>query len=97
MIRLRKEARKSFKSCPTRDNFLSIRKIEAQVKYFLRKTKKDYFLSFCSILNKFSNLKFVWQRVKGMANKFHRAETVNEYNSQTVRATLDIIDNLCPQ
>lgn len=80
LIRLRKAARKSFKFNPTQENFIRIRQIEAQVKSFLRRTKKEYFLSFCSTLSKYSDLKFVWQRIKGMSNKFHRKENSNEYN-----------------
>lgn len=96
LARCRKAAFLKFKHLSSRENFIKYRQADAKAKAFFKERKRTYFLDFCSSLNRFSSLKYMWQKIRAMSNKFHRKETANEYNESSSRTVIKQIDDLCP-
>lgn len=53
-------------------------------------------MNFCESLSRTSNLKYVWQKVRAMSNKFHRKETANSYNVEEAVCVESQINELNP-
>lgn len=96
LARCRKAAFLKFKHLASRENFIRYKQADAKAKAFFKERKRTYFLDFCSSLNRFSSLKYMWQKIRAIGNKFHRKETANEYNESSSRTVIKQIDDLCP-
>lgn len=96
VLRLRKAAKSSFQHRSSSENFIKYKRAQAEAKRIFRKAKRNCFSEFCKKLNRNSNMKFVWQTIRGMANKFNRSETFNEYNPLSVKQARQTIEDLCP-
>lgn len=96
LARCRKAAFLKFKHLASRENFIKYKQADAKAKALFKEKKRTYFLDFCSSLNRFSSLKYMWQKIRAMGNKFHRKETANEYNESASRTVIKQIDDLCP-
>lgn len=82
MKRLRKAALLKYKYLSSFDNFINYKQADALAKRCFKKRKREFFLEFCGSLSRTSNLKYVWQTMRSMCNKYHRKETSNAYNDE---------------
>lgn len=91
--RIRKAAFSKFKYISSQENYLNYNQADDEARTQFRGSKKQYFMDFCDSLNRTSNLKFVWQKVRAMGNNFHRKETANVYSDEdAARINTQIVD-----
>ncbi|KAL0107428.1 hypothetical protein PUN28_015766 [Cardiocondyla obscurior] len=77
-------------------NFINYKKIVAKTKRELKTIKKESFLKFCKTLNKNSNIKYAWQKIKRMSSNLDCGAKTNEYKPDSYRNVLKAIESLCP-
>lgn len=94
--RLRKAAYKKFQFITSRENYLKVKRLDAQAKRIFRTTKKKDFMEFCNSLNNQSNMKYVWQKIKAFNTSISSNESSNEYNPETQTNIIKQIDLLAP-
>lgn len=81
----RKQAIKNFNNHPTMDCYLLARKEIALARKHLREKKRKKFVTFCETLNRNSNTKYVWSKVKkfsngGKSNKYQLIPNNTKFN-----------------
>lgn len=96
LVRLRRAAAAKLKYSLTRENYIKFKQADAKVKYGLKHIKKNSFLSFCESLDKNLNLKFVWQKIRGMSRNTNRKNNANEYNPSNIEKVMKSMATLCP-
>lgn len=69
---VRKAAFLRFKFISSRDNYLKYKGADDAAKLLFKRKKKESFLQFCDSLNRQTNMKLVWQKIRVMNNKYHR-------------------------
>jgi len=94
LVRPRRAAYLKFKFCHTRELFLKYKQADEKAKGFFRKRKKESFLEFCSSLSRFSNIGYVWHKIRAMGNKYHRKETANSYKPNLINIINQQIEEL---
>lgn len=81
-IRIRKAAFLKFKYISSQVNYEKYKQTDDDVRALFRRKKKSSFIDFCDSLNRTSNMRLVWQKIRAMSNKYHREEMSNVYKEE---------------
>lgn len=89
IIKNRKNAIKTFKQNFTVENFINVKKAAAFAKFKFKQKKRNSFVQFCETLNRNSNTKYIWNKIK----LFNHKKGKNHYNIED-NTKLDILNEL---
>lgn len=67
----RKKKHKEWIKNPTLENHIEYKRVNAIARKTIRRKKKESFISFVSSLNRKSNIKYVWNKMRTIKNSFN--------------------------
>jgi hypothetical protein len=85
VIRIRKAKLFKWKYCKTEEIFLEYKRVAISAKHKFREIKQEHWETFCDRINEFTNLPYIWDRMKRLICRYKKTEREHEFNTSWIR------------